>query len=141
MAYLTLAELSSHLYQETVTEISRGVADIAQQAIDAAIGEARGYLSMYDHNAVFNAIGNDRNPVVLMYVKDIAVWHLINVANPGVDYQAKLDRYEKATSWFGKVQSGKANPNLPIATSPLNTEGKLENPIRWGSNIKRSNYY
>jgi phage gp36-like protein len=141
MAYLTIPELYSHLYQETVDEITRGDDTKAQEAIDAAIEEARGYLSGYDTDAVFNATDNDRNPVLLLYVKDIAVWHLINVANPGIDYQSKMDRYEKATHWLGKVQSGKVNPNLPLPEAPTNEYGNVENFMKWGSNTKRSNYY
>ena len=51
---------------------------------------------MYDTEAIFAATGNNRNPILLLYIKDIAVWHFINLANPNVEMQLRQDRYEKA---------------------------------------------
>jgi phage gp36-like protein len=139
MSFLTVSELYTHLNQETIDEISRDDESIPQSSIAAAIEEARGYLTAYNTAAIFSAIGDNRNPILLMYVKDIAVWHFINLCNPGIEYQPKLDRYEKAISWLGKVQSGKTNPNFPLPVTPVNDFGNVENFMKWGSNLKRNN--
>jgi hypothetical protein len=51
-----------------------------------------------------------------------------------------MDRYEKATAYLGKVQSGKVNPSLPV---PLNTDGTEVDQTRiiYNSNLKRNNQY
>lgn len=135
MAFLTVQELKTHLYDGVVLEIDRTDSGIAQSAIDAAIAEATGYLTAYDSAAIFAAVGNDRNPIILLYVKDIAVWHFIQLANPNVEMNLRLTRYEKAIDFLGRVQSGKVNPSLPYPAAPPPEE--FNNYIKYGSNDKR----
>lgn len=142
MPYLTAEEISSHLYGEVVDEISRGDVSMMPTAISAAIEEARGYLTMlYDPVAIFAAEGADRNPILLLYVKDIAVWHYIQLSNPAVEMDLRLKRYEQAISWLGKAQSGKTNPSLPQPAAPVNEQGQLTTAMKWGGNNRRNNYF
>lgn len=141
MPFLTAGELTSHLYSEVTDEINRGNPDFLSDAISAGIEEAKGYLTMlYDVTAIFSATGDGRNPILLLYVKDIAVWHYIQLANPSVDMELRLKRYEQAISWLGKVQSGKTNPVLPQPVAPVNAEGQLTTGLKWGGNKRRNNY-
>lgn len=140
MAFLTPEELYTHLYEEVIDEITRNDDAKAATAIDAAAEEARGYLTMYDTEAIFAATGNNRNPILLLYIKDIAVWHFINLANPNVEMQLRQDRYEKAVKWLEKVQAGKTNPLLPLPAAPQDGT-PLENFLKWGSNKKRNNHF
>lgn len=137
MPFLTIEEIKTHLYGEVVEEITRTDDSIVQDAVNAAIEEALGYLTAYDTEAVFNATGTDRNSVLLLYTKDIAVWHFINLSNTAVEMELRLKRYEKAVKWLEGVQSGKINPKLPLPPPP---EGD-NNFIKWGSIPKRGNYY
>jgi phage gp36-like protein len=140
--YLTAAEITSHLYGEVSNEISRNNAALLQDSINAAVAEARGYLTAYDLTAIFSATGDNRNPILLLYIKDISVWHFIQLANPGVDLVLRQDRYEKAIKWLDKVQRGQTNPDLPLPTAPVDeTSGSVQNFLKWGSNPKRQNNY
>jgi len=142
MAFLEPGDILSHLYEGVIDEINRGDDSKLLEAIKAAIAEARGYLTAYDLAAIFSTAGDDRNPILLLYIKDIAVWHYIQLTNPGVEMQLRLDRYEKAIKWFEKVQSGKTNPDLPYPTEPVDPQsGSVENHIKWGGNKKRGNYF
>ena len=139
MAYLTTDEISTHLYPEVVTEINRTDASRLQSAIDAATEEASGYLSAYDVPAILAQTGTARNPTLLLFIKDIAVWHYIQLSNPGVEMELRLSRYEKAIKWLDKVQRGDVTPNLPQLQSQ---EGEpLKNYFKWGSNPKRQDYF
>lgn len=139
MAFLSIPELNTHLYGEVVEEITRTQDEIAQSAIDAAISEAFGYLSAYDTAAILLQEGAARNASLLLFIKDIAVWHFINLANPAVEMELRKDRYEKAIDWLEKVQAGKIVPALPVPTPP---EGAPENTfIRFGYSSKRNNYF
>lgn len=141
MAYLLPAELNSHLYSEIQTEISRNDAALMSQAIDAAIAEAEGYLSKYDQDAIFNATGVTRHPLVLLYVKDIAVWHYIQLANPNVDMALRERRYVLATDWLTKVQKGMVVPkDLPVP-APDPDMPQENNEVRYGSSRPRNNGY
>lgn len=140
MAYLTPEEIKTHLYGEVVGEIDRADNTIIQSAIDAAIEEAGSYLSAFDTTAVFAAEGDARNPALLLFIKDIAVWHFIQLASPSVDMQLRLDRYEKAIKWLDKVQRGQVVPNLPYPAAPVDGAPQ-ENFIKWGSVPPRNNYF
>jgi phage gp36-like protein len=143
MPFLIPDEIATHLYGEVTTEINRGDVSLLTNAINAAIAEAQGYLTQYNVTAIFAATGDSRNPILLLYVKDIAVWHYIQLCNPGVDLQLRMDRYEKAIKWFDKVQSGKTNPDLPLPADIIDSAGNAQSPenfLKWGGNKRRNNY-
>ncbi len=113
MAYLTKEELTTHLRSESIASITRNDNALAQSAIDGAITEAKGYLSRFDTDAIFSAKGSDRNELLLIFVKDIAAWHLVNIVNPNIEMKLRQDRYERAISWLKDVQKGIVEPDLP----------------------------
>lgn len=142
--FITPSELKTHLYGEVQSEIDRADVTICEEAINSAISEASGYLSVYDRTAIFAATGNTRNSILLTFVKDIAVWHFIQLANPGVDLALRQDRYDRAIKWLDKVQSGKVVPELPYpapAVDPLGNPIANDSSITWGSTLKRVNNY
>jgi phage gp36-like protein len=137
MPYLTVTELSSHLLDATIDAIQDTDNKHKQTAINAAIEETKGYLSHYDTAAIFATAGDARNPILLLYVKDIAVWHFLQLANPNVDLEVREKRYELSIKWLEKVQNGRTVPTLPLKTSTIEQVGK----IKYGSNVKRSTHY
>jgi len=139
MAYLEPAEIKTHLYGPIVDEISREDESILQSAIDAGISEAQGYLTAYDTLSIYSATGTARHPALLLYTKDIVVWHYIQLSNPAVEMELRKYRYEQAIAWLQKVQKGQTNPNLPYPAEPPASEAN--NYIKWGSNIKRNNNF
>ena len=140
MAYLTIQELNTHLHDELVETITRGDATIAEAAIDAAIAEAKGYLSRFDCTRIFSASGSKRNQLLLIFVKDIAIWHLINLCNAGTELKFRQDRYERAIDWLKAVQRGDVSPDLPDREA----EQEKDTPIgliAYGSNPKRNQHF
>ena len=138
MSYLTPEEISTHLANGVVDEINSGDATMLQIAIAAAIAEATGYLTAYDITAIFAATGDARNPILLLYIKDITVWHYIQLANPAVEMELRLKRYEQAIKFLEKIQSGKTNPSLPYPADPA-APGDAETYIKYGTITKRTN--
>lgn len=137
--YLTVEELYTHLHDETVNVISRKTEAIPLAAIDAAIAEAKSYLHDYDAGVIFKARGNNRNPLLLMFVKDIAVWHFVNLGNACIDMDLREKRYDSAISWLRLVQKGDLSPDLPEKTYGEGNEtiGKIIS----GSNPKRTQHF
>lgn len=143
MAYLTVDELNTHMHDEIVETITRGDNTIAQAAIDAAMAEARGYLTRFDTAKIFLASGSKRNQLLLIFIKDIAVWHLCNLCNAGNDIQLRQDRYERAIDWLKAVQRGDVSPDLS-AREPKAGKNDKNNPvgaIAYGSNPKRRQHF
>ena len=138
--FLTASEIYTHLYEETIAAISGDDERLLLAAISGAISEAKGYLHAYDKDAVFSETGDDRDALLLIWVKDMAVWHYINIARPAVDYEVRERRYNAAIAWLKGVQKGDIIPDYP---RPVNSETKQEentSGIRIGSNPKRCNY-
>lgn len=137
--FLTKEELSSHLRGEHQELITRGDDTLVTAAIDGAIAEARGYLTLYDTDQVFTAEGEVRNNLLLIFIKDIAVYHLINMTAPGVHYERREGRYKRAVEWLKAVQKGDVSPDLPRKQDEA---GKDKNGLVYhSSNPKRAQHF
>lgn len=135
--FLTPDELNTHLYGENVDAITRDDEAITASAIDGAIAEAKSYLGDFNTAVIFAASGSSRNALLLIFVKDIAVWHLINLSNPGIDFDLRQKRYDAAIAWLKGVQKGNITPDLP----KLEISETKPGPISYGSNPKRIQHY
>ena len=143
MAFLTPDEMRTHLYKENIDVIARDDETIVMAAIDAAVEEASGYLGAFDREKIFSAEGESRNALLLIFVKDIAVWHFVNLCNAGTDLQLRQDRYERAVAWLKSVQRSDTKPNLPVVED-ADGDGKPDPAVGeyiFGSNPKRSQHF
>ena len=129
MAFITPKELETHLYKENIEAISREDETILTAAIDAALQEAYGYLGAYDRKKIFEATGSQRNALLLIFVKDIAVWHF------------RQDRYERAVAWLRQVQKSDIKPNLPIIDEDGDGKPDTAGEYIYGSNPKRNQHF
>jgi phage gp36-like protein len=138
--FLTKEDLSMALYEEVIDAISRDDDGNVQAAIDGAIEEVASYLNDYDDIVIFSKSGDDRHPLVLIYAKDIAVWHFIAIANPAVEMDVREKRYNAAIAWLKRVQKRDIKPRyLPLKpTEGANPTGVKR--IIMGSNPKRQNH-
>jgi hypothetical protein len=141
MPYLTKDDLISHLKAEVIDFITEADDDIVNEAIAAAIEEAKGYLSDYDIDTIFSAEGADRNSIVLLYTKDLAVWHFINLGNPNIEIAFRETRYKLAVEWLEKVQSRKTNPAIPLRPTLPDGSPFQWDMVRAGSNAPRRDRY
>jgi hypothetical protein len=87
----------------------------------------------YDVGLIFGAIGNARNPIVIMYLIDIALYHLHSKLATRMIPKIREDRFLAAKEWLKLVRSGELNPDLPTHAETL---GNYR--IRLGCNIKHS---
>jgi phage gp36-like protein len=142
MAFLTPDEMKTHIYPNVQNVISQDDATLLQDAIDAAILEAKGYCSRYRIAQLFdNEDAEDpfvKDSILLRHCKNIAKWHFIGLANPDLDYDDAELRYSQAISWLTKVQKGAiVPPDWPQATA---FEG-AETFFHVKSNEPRNNYF
>ena len=137
--FLSVDELNTHVRSEAILSISRGDDAIPQAAIDGAISEAKGYLSRFDTAVIFGAVTNERHQLLLIFLKDIAAWHLVNICNPNIDLKLRKERYDRAIEWLKGVQKGDIVPDFPILVDDagVSTAGL----IKYGSNPKRNQHF
>lgn len=81
----------------------------------AAQAEMESYLrDRYKVEDIFSDAGDDRNPLIVMYLIDIALYHLFSAITPRQVPQIRMDRYDAAINWLKAVAAGKLNPALPL---------------------------
>lgn len=134
--YITPQEITTHLGTEQIEAISNGDDTMLQAAIDGATVEAKGYLHAFDITAELAKEGEARNALLIIFLKDIAVWHFVNICNVNTSLELRQDRYERAVSWLRQVQKGEVMPDLPALPVEQQT-----GTIIYNSNPKRSNHF
>lgn len=111
-AFITREDYDSTLHAEILDALVRSDETVVEQCENDAIAEMKGFLSTrYDVDAIFAKTGTDRNNLVLMYAKDIAVYHMFCVHNPYKISKIRQDRYDRAMEWLKQVAAG----NIRIA--------------------------
>ena len=133
--WFTQDELKTHMDIDNIDTIINNDDTIADAAIETAVKEAKGYLSAFDIDAVFQTTGSTRNSLLLTFVKDIAVWHLMALSNYKADIAYREKRYDRAVSWLKAVQKGDITPDLPVTTEEYNAR------ILSGGNTRRIQHY
>lgn len=104
--FITVDDYSASIRIEFVEKAARGDDNILEIVENQAVSEMKSYLSgRYDVDAIFSAIGEDRHDLVLMFAKDIAIYHLCSIRE-GLMTQTRIDRYERAIDWLKDVQKG-----------------------------------
>ena len=107
--------------------------DVAE---DSAIELMMGYLNnRYDTDAIFSATGSDRNPVILMYAIDIALYQLHSLINYNKIPAFREKKYDAAISWLERVASLEINP----PSLPKVADDTSRNYVIFGGNTKRDN--
>jgi phage gp36-like protein len=133
--YLTIQDFDTSIYPEIRNAIARKSQLNINHQINFALSLIRSRLSArYDMAAEFLKTGEARNPLLLEYAMDIAIYNLYNSQEAIPDHRVK--RYDDAIEFLKDVVSKKANlEGVPlIPTDDLNaTQGS----IRMGSNPKR----
>lgn len=138
--YVTSQEINTHLYGEQIVAIAEGDMSKLLKAITAAIAEARGYLTVrYDIDAELAKIGDQRNELLVLWIKDIAVWHFVNIGNVNTSLELRAKRRDDAISELVKIQKGNFDIELPRrkdeAGKELNTT-----PFSISSNRRRESH-
>lgn len=140
MPFLDPTEMSTHIYAESVGAITNNDATIMPQAIAAAVNEAMGYLSRFDTTTLFSQTGADRDPLLLLNLKNMALWHFITLGNANVNYEIASDRYKQAIRWLEKIESSKVvPPGWALAPDPDDLQ--LDSEFKVSSRPKRCNDY
>lgn len=82
-----------------------------------AVEEISSYLRpKYDVKAIFGATGEARNRLIVMYVCDIALYHMSASMPQRLGAEIRRERYDAAIRKLEGIQSGKIVPDLPAAT-------------------------
>ena len=137
--FITPQDYDASIHTEILDRLTRSDDTIVEICEDRAIAEMRSYLSgRYDADAIFNAEGRTRLPLVLMMGIDISVYHLFCIHNPQKLSDVRKDRYDRAVEWLKQV----AKQQISIDGAPLlpDEDRKKNSPWLMYSNPKRHNH-
>ena len=137
--FINPEDYEASIHQEILSDLIRNDQEILEICEDQAVEEMKGYLSgRYDCSKIFGAVGEERHPLVLMMVKDIALYHIFSIHNPRNMSEIRVNRHERACQWMKDVQKGVVSvPDLP----KLETEqAAATSLVQIRSNKKRINH-
>lgn len=152
--FIEKADLGSVLYEYQLDEITEGDDNLVLQACNAAIEEAKSYLTpnannkqwldgrlLYDVEAIFTATGNDRHSLVVQHCCTLAKWYVAELCNADFIYEKARERYDRAIKWFDNVARGTINVStLPQLVRDETTAGEKQ-PFEFGSRAKFNHDY
>lgn len=146
--FLNTEDLGSTIYDYQIDDITEGNEDIVHQAMQAAEEEIRSYLSAnnkkewldgrlrYDVNSILNAMGTQRNSLLVRHGATIAKWYIIELSNTDIVFETAKSRYDRAIAWLEKLATGKLNlSTLPTMEDPEETDDN-DTSFIWGSRVK-----
>lgn len=134
--FITIEELKTHAHEEKIKYIIHNDDTIAYAAIDIALELASCKLAKdYDLKEIFSKRGAERSALLVKIIKDIAIWEIIGLTNPAIDYDDKRYRYEQAIQWLDAVYKGMP-ANLPRLENKPNASS-----FAYHSNPPRNNHY
>ena len=135
--FITDTDYDATIHTEILGVLTRNNPTVKQTAEREAIGLASSYLNgKFDCATIFNQTGDNRNPVILMFVKDIAIYNMHSIHNPRAIPDIRVKRYDDAIEWLKSLNKDQANPvNLERSTN------KYKDDIQYGSNPKRQNHF
>lgn len=136
MAYILDTDYSLVTTDKALEAISQVKASVRAMAENEAIEEMSGYLrARYDVETIFSKTGSDRNPQLVMYGCDIALYHMSASLPQRIGADVREERYKNAVAWLEKVAAGDVTPDLPLkedmaessAPFSIKSEAKLNN--------------
>ncbi len=135
--FLTKTDLSSGVFPEIRDELARYSDSVILGHCSTAEYEVEGRLSQRYHiRPELEKLETDRNPLLVQITRDIAIWHLYQVAETLPNKVAK--RYEDALQTLKDIASGvMILANVPSA--PPASEGTpVGDQIGFGSRTPRA---
>lgn len=139
MSFITQDDYASLIKDTTLLQVINNDVPMLTEVEAMAIGEATSYLAIrFDTATIFATEGDDRDKTLLMFVMDIALYHLHARVSPRQMSETREKRYERAIEWMQKVASGELATSLPVIEDE---DGETTKPWRLNSNDKFNHYY
>ncbi|MFK5855387.1 MAG: hypothetical protein QM503_04590 [Bacteroidota bacterium] len=130
--------LLSDDYKTLITDDDREVVEQAsdvnrENAEKSAIEYFKGYLrSRYNVDSIFEQVGEDRNPTLLMFVMDEVLYTLHSTLPGNLMPEIRQIRKENLDKWLLDIQKGRTQPDFPTIDDEESTD--QGNPMKFGGN-------
>lgn len=136
MPFINKNDLLTYIQEFELDSITQSDDTLVTAAIEAAQAEMRMYLfDTFDVDAIFTAVGAQRNALLLNFCADIAIYLLAVRCQAGQYIELRKAQYDRAISWLKAAAKSDTYADLPRRTTTAQTHFKS------GSNLKRQNHF
>lgn len=136
MAFINRSDYQTVIDEHILSEVLRYNESHIATDEARAISFATGYLNArFDTETLFEQEDEERHPLVLMHVLNIALYFMHQRIAPDQVPQNILDNYVEAKSWFVAVNSGTINP----PDMPVFEDGERDH-VLYGGNEPRNHH-
>ncbi len=133
MPFFVKADLKYAIDLTVLDSLTGSDDTIIDELVAEGITEMKAILSArYDVNSIFSVGGTGRHKTIVMYLRDIVLYHIFSISNLGTIPDIRVQRYQAALQWMKDVNEQTIN----LDTLPLNDKEL----IKYGSNDKRENH-
>lgn len=136
--FIEKSDLLKAIRLEELNQITRNDDTLVLYGIDAAVAEAKSYLTNFDTQTIFSRAGSQRNALLVNFCSDIAIYIITATSLVAQSSEERRMRYERAISWLKQVSKGEISADLPLIY--ISEEGKT-NRGAYGTPDKRDNYF
>lgn len=135
--FLSINDYDSTIRRDILNMITDNVDNIRTSAERTAQQTIESYLKgRYDMTVLFAQEGDARNPLILTYMMDIALYHILSRISPNNIPELRNNRYLDAMEFLKAVQKGNLSPNLPEIA-----ESETKGFLRLGGADKVNSYW
>ncbi|MFW2137115.1 phage protein Gp36 family protein [Chryseobacterium sp. TY4] len=122
MAFLTREELKSVAPKDFVDIIVGADEEVVAEIIHEMESLIKTNLgSYYDVDLIFSKELEERDPTVMMYLKDLVYYKLMKRRKPGANIND--EEYNEAMKWLEDISTGKRRANLPTIKTDTDGDG------------------
>lgn len=133
MPFLEIDDYHFGIKIATLNAITEGDDAIVHDSTDEAVNEMKSYLgARYNVDELFQNTGEGRDKTLVMYCRDISLYHIFSIYNYRTMPAIRETRYKKALLWLQEVSQQKINPE----GFPVNDKSF----VKAGTNDKRINH-
>lgn len=137
--FITQEDLYSKIRPNEIQQITGGDDFIVTHSISYAISEVESYLAKrYDTDKIFAEYGDNRNPMLMSFVVDIAIYEIGAIARPGMDITDRRERRNRAIDYLKQVKNH--DLSMPLPLRPTIEDAPDDTPVEYGCKPKRNNY-
>ncbi|MBL7813615.1 MAG: DUF1320 family protein [Saprospiraceae bacterium] len=142
MAFINQSDYKSQIRDARLTQMIDADTSILTLVESEAIATVRNKLfQWYDVANIFNKTGNDRDTMVLLWCKRVALYILHGrLPNAMIPTHIAND-YKETMDWLAEISKGNVAVDLPAKTEDSNGDGTNDRPktvFKYGGNTARS---
>lgn len=140
--FIDINDYDASIHSEILDALTRKDPLVIEICEERAIAEMRSSLKeRYDVDAIFSARGENRNPLIVMFALDIAIYHIFCIHNPQKLSQMRKDRYDRAIEWLKAVAKRTISIDGVPTVKESDPEVYSKSPYLMSSNAKKSHHY